>query len=110
MAMNRRVDSHFVEDEHRHEAAVRFVAFRSRCVDEKTVLLELGVGFNTPTIIRLPFENLLRKHESLRLVRLNRSKAVIPASLADRAAGVSGDMARSITDITGRPAGGGPSR
>ena len=29
--------------------------------DKNTVLLELGVGFNTPTIIRLPFENLLRE-------------------------------------------------
>ncbi len=100
MAMNLRVDNHFVEDEHWHEAEARFGEFLSECVDKYTVLLELGVGFNTPTIIRLPFENLLRERENLRLVRLNRSKAVIPASLSDRAVGINADMAESITDIS----------
>mgnify|MGYP002627501615 CR=1 FL=1 len=55
---------------------------------------------NTP-LIRLPFEKLLREHEDMRLVRLNRSKAAVPASLADRAVGVDGDMAGSITPSAG---------
>ena len=109
MAMNLRVDDRFVEDENWHAAEARFGEFLTECADKKTVLLELGVGFNTPTIIRLPFEKLLRENGDLRLVRLNRSKAVIPESLADRAVGINADMARSIGDIaarlteTGRP-------
>ena len=99
MAMNLRSDSHFVQDENWYAAEERFGDFLSECVDKKTVLLELGVGFNTPTIIRLPFEHLVREHENLRLVRLNRSKAVVPAGLSDRCVGINADMARSIADI-----------
>lgn len=99
MAMNLRSDSHFVQDENWYAAEERFGDFLSECVDKKTVLLELGVGFNTPTIIRLPFENLVREHENIRLIRLNRSKAVVPESLSDRCVGINADMARSIADI-----------
>lgn len=99
MAMNLRIDDHFVQDESWHAAEARFSEFLSECIDKNTVLLELGVGFNTPTIIRLPFEKLVREHENIRLVRLNRSKAVIPASLSARAVGINADMAKSITDI-----------
>lgn len=99
MAMNLRVDNYFVEDENWHAAEERFSRFLSACEDGKTVLLELGVGFNTPTIIRFPFEKLTREHENVRLVRLSRSKAMVPAGITDRAVGINADMAQSITDI-----------
>ena len=60
------------------------------------------MGFNTPTIIRFPFEKLTREHENLSLVRLSRSKAMVPASLGDRAVGINADMAQSITDIAAK--------
>ena len=99
MAMNLRVDDCFVEDENWHAAEARFSRFPSECENGKTVLLELGVGFNTPTIIRFPFEKLAREHENISLIRLSRSKAMVPASLGDRAVGINADMARSIEDI-----------
>ncbi len=99
MAMNLRVDNYFVEDENWHAAEGRFSRFLSECMDKKVVLLELGVGFNTPMIIRFPFEKLTREHENISLVRLSRSKAMVPASLGDRAVGINADMAQSITDI-----------
>ena len=99
MAMNLRVDDCFVEDENWHAAEARFSRFLSECEDGKTVLLELGVGFNTPTIIRFPFEKLAREHENISLIRLSRSKAMVPASLGDRAVGINADMAKSIEDI-----------
>ena len=102
MAMNLRVDNYFVEDENWHAAEDRFSRFLSACKDGKTVLLELGVGFNTPTIIRFPFEKLTREHENVSLVRLSRSKAMVPASLGERAVGINADMAQSITDIAAR--------
>ena len=102
MAMNLRVDNLFVEDENWHAAEERFSRFLDECKDGKTVLLELGVGFNTPTIIRFPFEKLTREHENISLVRLSRSKAMVPASLGDRAVGVNADMAQSITDIAAK--------
>ncbi len=102
MAMNLRVDDHFVQDEDWHAAEDRFSQFLSECVGRKTVLLELGVGFNTPTIIRFPFEKMARENESILLVRLSRSKAMVPASLGNRAIGISADMARSIADLTAK--------
>ncbi len=102
MEMNLRVDDCFVEDENWHAAEERFSRFLSECVDGKTVLLELGVGFNTPTIIRFPFEKLTRQHQNISLVRLSRSKAMVPASLGDRAVGIKADMAQSITDLAAK--------
>lgn len=99
MAMNLRSDNYFVEDEHWHAAEERFGEFLTECRDKNTVLLELGVGFNTPMIIRFPFEKLCREQENVHLVRLSRSKAVIPADLDDRAVGINADMARSISDL-----------
>ena len=99
MAMNLRSDDHFVEDERWHAAEDRFSRFLSACLDQNTVLLELGVGFNTPTIIRFPFEKLAREHKNIRLIRLSRSKAMVPASLGERAVGINADMAQSIADI-----------
>ncbi len=102
MEMNLRVDNYFVEDENWHAAEDRFSRFLSECKDGKSVLLELGVGFNTPMIIRFPFEKLTREHENVSLVRLSRSKAMVPASLGDRAIGINADMAQSITDIAAK--------
>lgn len=102
MEMNLRVDDAFVEDENWHAAEERFSRFLSECVNGKTVLLELGVCFNTPTIIRFPFEKLTRQHENISLVRLSRSKAMVPADLGSRAVGINADMAQSITDLAAK--------
>lgn len=71
----------------------------SKSIDSKLVLLELGVGFNTPTIIRFPFEKMTREHDNITLVRLNLDQAVIPESLGNKAIGINADMAESISDI-----------
>jgi NAD-dependent SIR2 family protein deacetylase len=99
MDMNLRKDNHFVQDEEWYEAEKRFGEFLSEAVDKKLVLIELGVGFNTPTIIRFPFEKLTREHENVKLVRLNLDQAIVPESLGDRAVGINADMAESIRDI-----------
>lgn len=99
MAMHLRIDEFFVEDEKWHAAERRFGEFLTEAVQGNLTLLELGVGFNTPTIIRFPFEKLTRERENVRLVRLNRSKAMVPASLGHRAIGIQSDMAKSIQDI-----------
>ena len=54
---------------------------------------------NTPTIIRFPFENLVRKHQNISLVRLNLDQAVVPESFGMRSIGINADMAESIRDI-----------
>ena len=101
MAMNLRCDNYFVEDEAWHEAADRYAGFLEQHKDKKVVLLELGVGFNTPIIIRFPFEKMVRENSSYSLIRLNMDEAVVPESFGERAIGIGGDMAKAITDIRG---------
>ena len=48
MAMNLRADDTFVEDEGWHTAAQRYTEFIRRHSGTKTLLMELGVGYNTP--------------------------------------------------------------
>lgn len=99
MEMNLRSDNYFVEDEEWHEAADRYAEFLEQNKDKTVVLLELGVGFNTPVIIRFPFEKMVRKHKSYSLIRLNWDEAVVPKSFGERAIGIGGDMAKAIADI-----------
>ena len=68
---------------------------------KRVVLLELGVGFNTPTIIRFPFEKMVKEDEKWSLIRLNLDEAVVPDRFGRRAVGINEDIARSIQDIKG---------
>ena len=99
MDMNLRKDNFFVQDDSWYEAEERFSDFLSEAINKKLVLLELGVGFNTPTIIRFPFEKLVREHDNISLIRLNLDQAVVPESFGRRAVGINADMAESIKDI-----------
>ena len=99
MDMNLRKDNFFVQDDTWYEAEERFSDYLSEAINEKLVLLELGVGFNTPTIIRFPFEKLVREHENISLIRLNLEQAVVPESFGRRAVGINADMSKSIKDI-----------
>lgn len=99
MTMHLRCDQYFVEDENWHEAAGRCQNFLTRMDGRKCVLLELGVGFNTPTIIRFPFEKMMRANSALSLIRLNLNEAVVPESLGERAVGIGGDMTGAVSDL-----------
>lgn len=99
MEMNLRSDQYFVEDEKWQEAQQHFGEALTACEDKKTVLLELGVGFNTPTIIRFPFEKLMREHKNMSLIRLNLDEAIIPEELEERSVGINEDMEKSISDL-----------
>lgn len=99
MAMHLRCDNYFVEDEDWHKAADRYADFLASIEKKKVVLLELGVGFNTPIIIRFPFEKLVREHINYSLIRLNMDEAFVPESFGKRAIGIGGDMAKAISEI-----------
>lgn len=105
MAMHLRCDQYFVEDEDWQRAAARYQRFLAEMEEQKGVLLELGVGFNTPSIIRFPFEQLVKEHKNLFLIRLNKEEAAVPKSLCRRAAGIGGDMAEVISAWSGWMAG-----
>ena len=69
---NLRVDGTFVEDYHWHRMSKRYGDFVRNAAQGRLLLLEFGVGFNTPGIIRLPFEQMASQFPGATLVRLNR--------------------------------------
>ena len=72
VSMNLRCDDTFVEDAHWHEQARRYQEFVQQASTHRLLLLELGVGFNTPVIIRFPFERMSAAFPQTTLVRFNR--------------------------------------
>ena len=80
MAPNLRCDDTFVEDEHWHEQARRCEAFVSASSGKRIVLMEFGVGFNTPGIIRIPFERMAAHQPDVRLIRFNRDYPLLMTS------------------------------
>lgn len=71
MDMNLRKDNLFIEDEHWQMSNDRYINFLKENIDKKILLIELGVGFNTPGIIRYPFENLVLNNDNIKLIRIN---------------------------------------
>lgn len=69
---NLRKDNYFVEDEHWHLQSRSYHKFLNDAQDSKTLLLEFGIGYNTPAIIRFPFESMTAKRSKWTLARFNR--------------------------------------
>ncbi|SCI40022.1 Uncharacterised protein [uncultured Eubacterium sp.] len=101
MTMNLRCDQYFVQDEAWYQAEERFGNFLNEALKskKKVLLLELGVGFNTPTIIRFPFEKLVKENKQVNLIRLNLNEAVIPESIEQQAVGINKDIKQTIKDL-----------
>jgi NAD-dependent SIR2 family protein deacetylase len=72
MEPNLRKDQFFVEDDAWHRASSRYQYFLDTHCEKPLVLLELGVGYNTPTIIKIPFERITAQHPNATLVRMNK--------------------------------------
>jgi SIR2 family protein len=72
MSPNLRCDATFVEDDHWHAQADAYHTFLDASCRGRLLLLEFGVGYNTPGIIRFPFERLTARHPDATLVRFNR--------------------------------------
>lgn len=63
------------------------------------LLLELGVGYQTPGIIRFPFEGSVMLNEQSFLVRVNLEHAEIPQPIQRRAMGIQADIAQVLRDV-----------
>lgn len=80
---NLRSNDLFVEDAHWHRQAERYQQFVERHRDGKLLLLELGVGLNTPAIIRFPFERMTAEFPHTALVRFNQQALAVVDGIKD---------------------------
>lgn len=92
MNMNLRADDTFVQDEGWYAAAKRYEAFLEKCMDKRVVFLELGVGYNTPGIIKYPFWRMTAANPRAVYACVNKGEAVCPWELEGRVVCVDGDI------------------
>ena len=99
LTMNLRSDDRFVEDEGWHEAAGRYANFLRTREGQKILFLELGVGYNTPVIIKYPFWQMTAKNPRATYACINRGEVFCPDEIADRAICVDGDIGEAIEKV-----------
>lgn len=99
LTMNLRSDDRFVEDEGWHAAAGRYANFLRTREGLKLLFLELGVGYNTPVIIKYPFWQMTAKNPRATYACINRGEVFCPDEIADRAICVDGDIGEAIEKV-----------
>lgn len=92
MSMNLRADSTFVEDEGWHQAAARYQDFVRRHEGMRVLYLELGVGMNTPGIIKYPFWKMVYQNPKATYACVNLSEAYCPAEIRKRSICIDEDI------------------
>ncbi len=92
MSMNLRADHTFVEDNGWHAAAGRYQDFIRSHKDLRILYLELGVGGNTPGIIKYPFWRMTYENRGSVYICMNLSQICIPAEIKDRSICIEDDI------------------
>ena len=98
MTMNLRSDNRFVEDEGWHLAAERYENFL-RTRSGKILYLELGVGYNTPVIIKYPFWKMTAKNPDAGYACINFDEALCPEEISKQSILIDGDIGDVIKAI-----------
>ena len=99
MTMNLRTDSTFVEDEGWHAAAERYADFLRRHQGLRVLFLELGVGGNTPGIIKYPFWKMTAQNEKAVYAVINREKPFLTKQLLRQTICVTGDIGDMLAGL-----------
>lgn len=102
MAMNLRVDQTFVEDEGWHEAAERYAAYLDAHQRGRALYLELGVGMNTPAIIKFPFWRRTLENGEATYACVNYGEPFAPAEIRDRSIVLDSDIDVVFDQLLGR--------
>ena len=97
LTMNLRADDTFVEDEGWHAAAERYSEFLRRHENCKTLFLELGVGYNTPGIIKYPFWRMTAQNPKAVYACINYGEAYAADEIQRRSICISADS-KSVLD------------
>ena len=99
VAMNLRADDSFVEDEGWHRASAAYSEFLRRHEGLHVLYLELGVGANTPVIIKYPFWQMTLENENAVYACLNYGEAFCPGEIEERSICIDGDIDLIISYI-----------
>ena len=99
MTMNLRCDDTFVQDEGWYRASERYSDFLRRHKNADVLFLELGVGFNTPIIIKYPFWQMTAKNPNAVYACVNFDEAFCPEELKGKSICINRDIAEVLRDM-----------
>ena len=99
MTMNLRCDDKFAEDEGWHAAAERYENFLRTRDGQKILFLELGVGYNTPVIIKYPFLRMTAGNPKATYACINMGQASTLREIEERSILIDGDIAAVIEEM-----------
>ena len=99
VTMNLRADNSFVEDEGWHKASAAYADFLHRRENLHVLYLELGVGANTPVIIKYPFWQMTLANRKAVYACLNYGEAFCPNEIEERSICIDGDISDIILSI-----------
>ena len=99
LTMNLRCDDTFVEDEGWHAAAERYENFLRTRAGQKILFLELGIGYNTPVIIKFVHQEETRKNKLATYACINLYQAFGPDDIKDRSIYIAADCGEVIESL-----------
>ena len=99
MTTNLRVDDNFVEDGGWKIASYNYKKFLSKHLNDGIVFLELGVGSNTPGIIKFPFWNFTAENLKSHYICINKGEAFAPKEILDRSILIDADIKEVLDKI-----------
>ena len=99
MTMNLRADDTFVEDAGWQQAQKRYGEFLRGHQRGRVLYLELGVGFNTPGIIKVPFWCMTAANRQARFISINPQDSGVPEEIAARSLCISADIGNALDDL-----------
>ena len=100
LTMNLRCDDTFVEDEGWHASAARYENFLRTRAGQKILFLELGVGYNTPVIIKYPFWQMTAKNPNATYACINRGQAVCPQEIETQSICMDADIGQVLQSLS----------
>ncbi len=99
MTMNLRADDKFVEDDGWHKAAERYSDFLRTRDGQKILFLELGVGYNTPVIIKYPFWQMTAKNSNATYACINYGDATCPNDIQRQSICIDADIGKVLNEL-----------
>lgn len=99
MGMNLRADDTFVQDDGWDAAAGRYQEFMDKYQKSRVLHLELGVGFNTPSIIKYPFWRMTYQNSKAIYACINYGEAAAPQEIANRSICIDGDIKEMLEKL-----------
>ena len=99
LTMNLRSDNRFVEDDGWQSAAAEYESWLTRHQDQKVVFLEIGVGYNTPGIIKYTFWQQVYRNRNATYACLNMEEEQVPEEIREQSVLISGDSAQILQEL-----------